>query len=227
MLDYRDASGVRRWETHATKAEAEGSIFPLVKRSHRMLWAAATPFSMVGGKYARNRMPVEDFLLYGTAWLSLAAWAAGEWMRPPGARRHLEPTREAWARHALTIGCLAMISHSLLGFHYRYEWSQARALADAARQTAAVTGREVAAGLLVNYAFIALWTVEVAWWWRAPSSYLGRGAALDWSLRAIFLFMFVNGAVVFATGPVRVVGVVATSAVVWAWWRGAQLSGTS
>ena len=37
----------------------------------------------------------------------------------------------------------------------------------------------------------------------------GRGAALDWSVRAIFLFMFVNGAVVFATGPVRVLGVVA------------------
>jgi hypothetical protein len=159
-------------------------------------------------------MSTGDGLLYGTAWLSIVAWAVSEWTRC--GRAH----DSARGRTAFTLGLLALASHSLLAFHLRYYWSQAVALADTARQTQAVTGRAVAAGLFVNYGFLALWTAEVVWWWRAPAAYRSRAAALDLSVRAFFLFMFVNGAVVFASGPVRLVGLVATLSVAWAWYRG-------
>lgn len=158
-------------------------------------------------------MSTGDGLLYGTAWLSIVAWAVSEWMRHG---RVDDPDR---ARTAFTLGLFALAGHSLLAFHLRYHWSQALALADTARQTQALTGRAVAAGLFVNYAFLTLWTAEVVWWWRAPAAYRGRAVALDWSVRVFFLFMFVNGAVVFARGPVRLVGLLATLAVAWAWYR--------
>ncbi len=167
-------------------------------------------------------MPLGELFLKGTAWLGLLAWAASEWRRrssPPASAGERE------ARGALTAGGLALLAHSALAFHLRYGWSQEAAQQDTARQTEAVTGLAFGGGLFVNYAFLALWAVEIFWWWRAPVAYRGRAAALDWSVRAFFLFMFVNGAIVFAHGPVRVVGTLATLAVAWAWYRGAGAEG--
>ena len=90
-----------------------------------------------------------------------------------------------------------------LVFHYIHHWSQDEALAHTARQTAALTGFHWGGGLYVNYAFMSLWAGDAALWWRDRSSYEGRSAVSRDILLAIFVFMFVNGGIVFAHGPAR------------------------
>jgi len=124
-----------------------------------------------------------------------------------------------------TAGGLCLLAHSALAFHLRHDWSHDAALRDTARQTEALTGLAFGGGLLVNYLFLALWIVELAWWWKAPTTYRRRAPELDGVVRAFFLFMFVNGAIVFAHGPVRVLGALAVIAVAWAWYRGAGAGG--
>jgi hypothetical protein len=145
-----------------------------------------------------------EILLRGTAWISLAAWAASEWRR---------------SRALFVAGGVALLAHSAVAFHVRYGWSQQAALLDTREQTRAVTGLAFGGGLIVNYLFLLLWLAEIVWWWRSPAGYLARPPLLDRAIRAFFLFMFLNGAVVFASGPVRALGVAAVLAVAWAWYR--------
>lgn len=141
---------------------------------------------------------------------SLAAYAVAEWMRMRRSGRGAVPARRWW-----TVALLLSVVHTVLAFHYRYRWSHAAAAADGAAQIAALTGRSWRGAPLVNYAFLALWTADTLRWWRR-----GAPAARD-PLRAAMsgfvLFMFVNGALVFAHGPIRVLGAAATILVVAAW----------
>lgn len=161
-------------------------------------------------------MPSGELLLRGTAWLSLLGWAACEWLG--GASR---AARMRLARALFSVGLLALLAHSALAFHLRYGWSHAAAARDIARQTQEVTGLALGGGLLVNELFLVVWSLEVLWWWGAPERYRSRGRAFAWPVRAFFLLMFANGAVVFAHGPVRLAGAAALLAVGWAWYRGA------
>jgi hypothetical protein len=54
---------------------------------------------------------------------------------------------------------------------------------------------------------------------KAAASFLSRPRALVWVSRFVFLTMFLNGAVVFAHGPIVPVGVLAIVLVLWAWLR--------
>jgi hypothetical protein len=85
-----------------------------------------------------------------------------------------------------------------------------------------VTGTAAPRGFYANHAFLAFWTIETAAWWLRPAGYRLRPAAAVWLSRAIFAFMFVNGAVVFVHGPRRWLGAVILTAVAVAWalgWR--------
>jgi len=152
-----------------------------------------------------------NLLMYGTAWASLLAWAASEWAR--------SATRGGLARLAWTAGAVFLLAHTALAFQLRHGWSHAAALRDTALQTEAVTGLDWGGGLYVNYAFVSLWVVEAAWWWVAPIGYRRRSRLLRRLTRTFFLFMFANGAIVFARGPVRILGALAILAVLWAWYR--------
>jgi hypothetical protein len=92
-----------------------------------------------------------------------------------------------------------------------------------ARQTAAVTGVATGAGIYVNYAFLAIWLADVLWCWAAPAAYATRSPVVSVSLRVFFLFMFLNGAVIFADGLMRVLGAVAVATAGAAWIRGARV----
>lgn len=147
----------------------------------------------------------------GTILVATALWAAAEILklRRP---RSVEPARQLW-----TLAAALIWLHACAAFQHVYGWSQVTAIEATARQTAAVTGLAWGGGLFVNYAFLAIWAADAAWWWNAPTSYLTRSAIIERSRRWIFVFMFVNGAVVFATGPARLVGVVAVGAVCAVW----------
>ncbi len=155
-----------------------------------------------------------ELLIRATAWLSLAAWAASEWTRAFAGAIH----RERRARGTFTLGALALLLHTGLALHLRHAWSQTDAMREIARQTAEVTGLAFGGGLVVNYAFLAFWLAEAFAWWRSPARYRDRPAGVRWVSRAVFLFMFVNGAVVFGHGPVRIFGTLAILAVC-VWYR--------
>lgn len=155
-----------------------------------------------------------DLLMRAFAWLSLALWAAAEWVRVAHGERRRLP------RLLFGAGLTAMALHSWAAFAFRYDFSFEAALADAARQIEAVTGQPSSPrGFYMNYVFLAWWAIEAAAWWLRPQAYAQRPAALRWLSRSFFAFMFVNGAIVFASGPVRLLGVVGVLGALAAWAR--------
>jgi hypothetical protein len=139
----------------------------------------------------------------------LWAWAEVLKIRRPG---EIEPARRVW-----TTGLGLALIHALMAFDVAYAWSHANAWADTARQTAAMTGLEWGGGIIVNYLFLALWLGDVVWWWIAPVAYTNRPLPLERARLFIFVFMFFNGAIVFAGSAGRAVGVPAVAAVCVAW----------
>ena len=154
-----------------------------------------------------------ELSVYATAWLSLVLWAAGEWRR-----RH--PPEDARGRALFTAALAAMVAACGAGVRLVHGWSHAEALLHAARRTQEVTGTAAPRGFYANHAFLAFWTIEAAAWWLRPDAYRRRPAVLVWLSRAVFAFMFVNGAVVFVQGPLRFLGAVDLGVVAVAWARG-------
>jgi hypothetical protein len=149
-------------------------------------------------------------MLRGTIWLAVLAWASAEVLKRGGL------DRRAAARALWSAGAILLVAHTLAAFHFRHDWSHAAALVETARRSEEVTGFASGSGLYLNYLFVATWAADAAWWWLRPSGYLRRSRALDRGVLAFFLFMFINGAVVFAAGPMRLVGAMAVAAVLLA-----------
>lgn len=147
-------------------------------------------------------MSALQVLVFATISASVVCWAAGEVLR----------SRAWWTAGAILAGI-----HSLAAFGMLLGWSHERARVSTAEQTAAVTGIDFSGGIYVNYLFLAVWLGDAAWWWVSPVSYARRAPVLDLAIRGFIFFIIVNGAVIFADGWARVVGLVATSAVVIAW----------
>jgi hypothetical protein len=118
------------------------------------------------------------------------------------------------ARSAWIAGCAAYLAHAAAAFHWHYGWSHAVAVQETARQARALTGVVAGYGIWLNYAFCLLWAQSAIAVWRS-----GR-PPLPW-IHAVFLFMIVNGAIVFAAGPVRwaTIGGYLGLLLIWAWRR--------
>jgi hypothetical protein len=153
-----------------------------------------------------------DFLRILTIASATVAYSLAEWLRLRGT------VAERRIRLLWTAAALLTVAHAAAAFHGRHNWSHAAAYRDTAVQTAAVTGLHWGGGLFVNYAFLLVWTADVAWSWLSPHSYRRRPAILSAGIHAFVFFMFANGAVVFATGPIRLLGLAAMLAVAWAWY---------
>ena len=151
-----------------------------------------------------------ELSVYATAWLSLVLWAAGEWWRR-------DPPRPPAAASLFTAALAVMVLHAALAFALVHGWSHTEALLHAARRTLEVTGTAAPRGFYANHAFLAFWTIEAAAWWLRPDAYRRRPRALVWLSRAVFAFMFVNGAVVFVQGPLRFLGAATLGVVAVAW----------
>jgi hypothetical protein len=157
-----------------------------------------------------------ELLIRGAIWASLLAWGAAEWLRL-GAPRAAPPRQ---ARAAWTAGGAFAAVHVAAGFHFRHGWSHEAAFQDTARQTEAVLGVAFGGGLWFNYAFLAIWAADAAWWWVRPAGFAARPAALDRAVRGYVAFIFVNGALVFPHGLVRLLGTAVLLALAVAWYRG-------
>jgi hypothetical protein len=139
--------------------------------------------------------------------LATIAWAVGEVLM----RRSLASDRRA--RWAWTIGTILSLIHVTLAFEFVYAWNHAAATDATAQQAANRFGWGWRGGIYVNYVFLALWLADTCWWWIAPVSHGTRSLRFEGARLAIFLFMFFNGAVVFASAGGRWVGIAAIAAV--------------
>lgn len=149
-------------------------------------------------------------LVRGTMLLATIAWAAGEVLvrRTPGSDR--------LARGIWTAGIALAIVHVVLAFELVYAWNHEAAVAATVAQAADRFGWGPRGGIYANYAFLAWWLADVAWWWIDPASHRSRSRRFETVRTVLFTFMFVNGAVVFASPAGRLVGVPAVAAVLLA-----------
>lgn len=154
-----------------------------------------------------------ELIVRAAAWVATGAWVASEW-------RRLRGCSDPRAASAWTAGAVALAVHVALAFQLVHHWSHDAARAEVARQTLERMGAAVGVGIWVNYTFLLLWAADAAWWRLRPASYLGRPRGLDAAARLFVAFMFFNGTVVFARGPMRVVGTLAFAALGAAWWHG-------
>ena len=153
-----------------------------------------------------------DLLTRVTIWLALALYAASQ-----VARRRSAARTSGAGLWLLTFGWGLYIAHVLLAFDLHYDWSHAMAYAETATLTEALTGWRWGGGLYVNHLFSVVWGLEACWWRWAPESYERRAHEAELAMRVFFLFMIVNGAVVFVSGPQRWLGVAIVGVLLVAW----------
>ncbi len=145
-------------------------------------------------------------------WLALALFAAAQLSRrSPGAQTD---SASVWFS---ALGLLAFASHVILAFEFHYDWNHATALAKTAAQTEALTGVSSGNGLYLNYLFGLVWLAEVCWWTNSTARHTNRTNWIERAVRGFFLFMIVNGAVVFVDAPRRWLGMVVVSVLLYAW----------
>lgn len=137
-----------------------------------------------------------------------AAWAIGEALM-----RRSTPLDHV-ARASWTLGITLALVHVALAFQLVYAWDHDAAVAATAQQTGDLTGWRWRGGIFVNYVFLAMWLADTCWWWIAPQARAARSKSLELARLAFFMFMFVNGAVVFASGIGRIVGMMSVALVV-------------
>lgn len=154
--------------------------------------------------------------LYLTIWTALVLFAAGETGRSLTSRG---PRPPVWAWWAFTAGLLLAVVHTILSFEIVHGWSNEAAAVATARQTQAVFGISVGWGVHVNYVFFVVWLGDVLWWRMAPEEQ-PRTGAFTWILRAFYLLIILNAAVVFAAGPRRILGLAIVTWLATLWGRG-------
>ncbi len=119
------------------------------------------------------------------------------WFRAP-AETHSKLARWLWFAAAVVY-----LIHVACAFQFVHHWSHEHALAETARQTVELIGWRFGGGLYLNYLVTLIWPVEAAWQCLWPRSHAALPKAMRWTWLAFWLFMVVNGAVVFPTGPTR------------------------
>ena len=150
-----------------------------------------------------------------TIWLALLLFAAGETGRS-FVRRGARPP--AWAWWAFTSGLVLATAHTVLAFDIVHNWVHDDAVGATAQQTEAILGVRVRWGVYVNYVFYAVWLADAVWW-RAAPDLSRRPAAVTWTLRAFYMVIIVNAAVVFAAGARRILGLLLVSWLARVWSR--------
>lgn len=124
--------------------------------------------------------------------------ALGCWLTDSSGRsRRL--TRGFW-----TIGCAFNWLHTLAAYHFAHQWNHAEAVAHVERQSEQLIGISVGWGIYFNWCFGIAWTIDCAIAWRTPSDQGWRtlGPARI-ALLCFMIFMWINGAIVFADGAIR------------------------
>jgi len=128
------------------------------------------------------------------------------------------------ARALWSAGMLAYLAHVVAAFQYVHHWSHQAAVVETARQTRELFGMDTGVGIWFNYLFTGVWVADAAWWWLDPFGHLRRPLLVSAAVHGFMAFMFFNGAVVFAHGLSRWIGLAATLLFpVWWMWRSSTM----
>ena len=145
-----------------------------------------------------------------TIWIALLFYIIGEFGR---ARQPVK----AWARPIWLLGCACYVTHVVSAFGLQHNWSHTEALAYTASQTNSMFAVKTGAGLWINYIFTALWIMEGTWSRRWNFTSTINQSRWTFVVRCFFLFMIINGAIVFVDGPQRWLGVAGVTALILIW----------
>ena len=160
-------------------------------------------------------MDAGEFLTRATIWITIVLYVAGVLVlviNKPQPRAH------ATVRVVWTLACISLILHFLFAFEFFHNWSHAAAYRDTARQTYQVVGFASGAGLIVNYVLLAIWVLDVGWWWlRGRDSYFKRPRLVILAWHWFLLFIIFNATVVFGKGLARWVGLLVSLILCLAW----------
>lgn len=159
-------------------------------------------------------MQTGEWLTRGTVWLALVIYVASHAKQRLS---HAENSLRA-ARWLNTLGCAAFLAHVACAFHFYHHWSHAAAVADTARQTAALTRWNWGGGLWFNYAFALIWLWDVIVSWGGSSLRPQPTCWRSWLVRGFFFLMIVNGAFVFVQNPFRWFGLLLCLVLLLCWW---------
>lgn len=152
--------------------------------------------------------------MLATIWLALACFVAGHAGISRQRQTGLPP---AWAWPLWCLGLVACGVHVVIAMAVHHQGSHWAAVRETARQTEAVYGLSWGGGIYVNYLFVGVWLAELVWWRVDPRRYLGQPSWIVWAVRAFYLVIVVNAAVIFAAPDRRFAGVVVTATLVAAW----------
>lgn len=159
-----------------------------------------------------------EFVTRASVWMALAAYAtaASIMLRRSGRGGVSHPGS---ARTIWTAGCGFFLVHVACAFTFFHGWSHAAAYDETSRQTAEMTGLHWGGGLYFNYLFAALWVLDAAWMWLSPKGRTCRPGWVAFAWHGFAFFMIFNGAVVFAHGPVRWLGLAICALLAGLGWR--------
>lgn len=184
----------------------------MVTDGHVLLW------KFCGSRYSDYVDPyIQDAMVRWTVRVAVACYLGRVSLdigSCAGSRRPDRMSRWCW-----TLGCGCYLLHVTFAFAFVHDWSNALAYQATAQQTLEQTGIEWGGGLYLNYAFSALWLVDVvAWWWRGAETHY-RSKVYYWTVQGIFAFMVFNATVVF--GPTFWRWAAAAAALAWSivYWR--------
>jgi hypothetical protein len=110
--------------------------------------------------------------------------------------------------------------HVAAAFHFVHGWSHQTALEATAKETFEKMGFSFGAGIYFNYLFLLVWATDLVWIWRATGLSTKSQQMLFYAGRAYMLFIAFNGVVVFKSGWMRFLGILATVLLMALWWRG-------
>lgn len=126
---------------------------------------------------------------------------------------------DRFARVAWTAGFALYAVHVCLAFQFFYDWSHSKAYRETARQTQELFGVNSGGGLYLNYLFTLIWFADALWWWKGFAVYRERPLWIAAAIQLFLAFMFFNAVVVFGHGSVRLIGILATIALLVLLWR--------
>lgn len=160
-------------------------------------------------------------LTHWTARLVVAAWALAVLLLVARRSSEREPPAARWF---WTLAWLLLVAHTLCAFAFVHHWRYAAANEHTIRQTVDVTGFDFRYGLLVNFGFLAWWTLDVVAWWLPATRLWRQRRGYQVAMHATFALIILNATVVFGPPYWKAVGIVFALAIAACIWRARRSS---